>query len=312
MKRKTTNSPYPVLYPFGVDYLPEQGYTGQTVGFDLCGDPEVSVDKSSHDIRIRFDFDLREPTLEELVARGDAKYYVNVECGSTYYREAAVQSEKQFELVIPYQKISGKLEIFAGLTAAKDLPGFHAAGFSDKFGNNSFDIEEGDILAAATGWDVELEELDGDMSPYIYVARDDSEEVRNELWVDGSGDTLVVYLAKSVYDIYFNRARDGRYKDLIIALVMKPAILSALQRECLRAHHGGIEEDQEPLDTQGKRWLRKLDGLIARVMGDILPGWTLGDAQMDEDRGTNTLAFAVCKLLGQPLSKAMAAINKKV
>ena len=308
MKRKTTNSPYPVLYPAGEEFLSEQGY-GEA-SFDVAGDPEVSVDAVTHNVWIRFDFNLQEPTLAEMVEDGDAKYYVNIECGRTYYRKAVLQSESHFELEIPYQDISDSLEIFAGVTAARDIKGFRAAGFADKFGSTQFDIEEGDILAAATGWNVELEELDGDTTPYIYVARDESGDDHNELWIDGGGDELVVYLAQEIYDIYYGRAKDAKYKDLLIALVMKPAIFTALQEEIIRTRKG--EDDETPMDTQGKRWLRKLDGLLSKVTANDKTPWDVNSIKIDEDREPNTLAFAVSKLLGRPLAKAMGNITKRL
>lgn len=307
MKRKTTNSPYPILYPAGEEYNSEQGYTNAM--FDVAGDPEVSIDEATHNLWIKFDFSLAESTLKNLVADGTALYYVNVECGRTYYRKPVVQSAEHFEFEIPYTDVSGSLEIFVGIVAAKDIKAFHAPGFADRFGAATFDLNKGDILAAGTGWNVELEELDGDVTPYIYVARDETEG-RNSLWVDGSNDELTIYLNKDVYDIYFNRANIDKFKNVIMALVMKPAILSALQTEILRVKSSG--DDDMPVDVQGKRWLRKLNGLIAQVMERDGYSWDINTVRIDEDREPNTLGFAVSKVLSEPLGKAMGDINEKL
>ena len=307
MKRKTTNSPYPILYPAGEEYNSEQGYTNAM--FDVAGDPEVSIDEATHNLWIKFDFSLAESTLKNLVADGTALYYVNVECGRTYYRKPVVQSAEHFEFEIPYTDVSGSLEIFVGIVAAKDIKAFHAPGFADRFGAATFDLNKGDILAAGTGWNVELEELDGDVTPYIYVARDETEG-RNSLWVDGSNDELTIYLNKDVYDIYFNRANIDKFKNVIMALVMKPAILSALQTEILRVKSSG--DDDMPVDVQGKRWLRKLNGLIAQVMERDGYSWDINTVRIDEDREPNTLGFAVSKVLSETLGKAMGDINEKL
>ena len=307
MKRKTTNSPYPILYPAGEVYNAEQGYKNAI--FDVAGDPEVSVDEVTHNLWIKFDFNLTEATLKNLVADGTALYYVNVECGRTYYRKPVVQAAEHFEFEIPYMDVSGSLEIFVGVVAAKNIKAFHASGFADRFGSATFDLNKGDILAAGTGWNVELEELDGDATPYIYVARDE-EEGRNSLWVDGSNDELTIFLNKDVYDIYFNRANIDKFKNVIMALVMKPAILSALQAEILRVK--SKDDDEIPVDIQGKRWLRKLNGLIAQVMERYGYSWDINTVKIDEDRESNTLCFAVNKILGDPLSKAMGDINNKM
>ena len=95
-----------------------------------------------------------------------------------------------------------------------------------------------------------------------------------------------------------------------MALVMKPAIISALQTEILRVKSKG--DDEMPVDVQGRRWLRKLNGLIAHVMERDGYSWDINTVRIDEDREPNTLGFAVSKVLGEPLGKAMVDINDKL
>ena len=307
MKRKTTNSPYPVLYPEDPSYAAEQGY--ENAVFDVSGDPEVTVDERTHNLWIKFDFCLTQETLKKLVESGDASYYVNIECSRTYYRKPVVQSQNHFEIEIPYTEVSGSLEIFVGIVAQKDISRYHASGFAPRFGFASFDIGKGDILAAGTGWNVELEELDGDATPYIYVARDENEH-HAALWVDGSNDELTIFLRKDVYDIYFNRAKTDKFRNLFVALVMKPAILSALQVEILRERAN--KKADAPMDVQGKRWLRKLTDLIFRAMERDGYSWDIDTVRLDEDREPNTLSFAVDRVLADPFKKAMVDINTKL
>lgn len=303
MKRKTSNSPYPVLYPAGEEYAAEQGY--RQAHFDVAGEPRLSVNEA-HNLVIDFDFDLAEERLSSLVTSGAAKYYVNVECGHTYFRHAYVQSEKSFHLEIGYGDIADSIEIFVGLVADWDIPAFSASAFVPRYGAATFDIEKGDILAVGTGWTVELEGLDGSVDPYIYVNRDLGER-NSELWVNGTGDKLVVNLASDLYDIYFTRKKTRKAE--LVALVMKPAILSALQSEIVKAQANGGDEAQ--VDVTGRRWLRKLDGLIGRVLDEEGVDWDVNKARVDGDRGSDTLAYAVGALLKRPLAKAMEEINKK-
>lgn len=303
MKRKTSNSPYPVLYPAGEEYAAEQGY--RQARFDVAGEPKLSINEA-HNLVIDFDFDLAEERLLSLVESGDAKYYVNVECGHTYFRHAYVQSEKRFNLEIGYGDIADSIEIFIGLVADRDIPAFSAASFAPRYGAATFDIEKGDILAVGTGWTVELEGLDGSAAPYIYVNRD-LDERNSELWVNGMGDKLIVNLASKLYDIYFIRKKTRKAE--LIALVMKPAILSAVQAEIVRARANDGEAAQ--IDVRSRRWLRKLDGLIGRVLDEEDVAWDINETRIDGDRDSNTLAYAVGALLKRPLEKAMEEINKK-
>lgn len=302
MKRKTSNSPYPILYPSGEEYASEQGYL--QAHFDVVGEPKLSVN-ADHNLVIDFDFELTEDRLAALVASGEAKYYVNMECGHTYFRHAYVQSEKNFHLEIPYGDIADSIEIFIGIVAVRDISSFSAPGFVPRYGTAKFDIEKGDILAVGTGWTVELEGLDGNSDPYIYVNKD-SDEGHSELWVNGMGDKLVVSLSKDLYDIYFTKKRTRKAE--LIALVMKPAILSALQTEIIKAQSNG--EDAQ-IDVKSHRWLRKLDGLIERVLNEENVDWDINKVKIDGDRDSNTLAYAVGALLKRPLAKALEEINKK-
>ena len=65
MKRKTSNSPYPILYPSGEEYASEQGY--RQAHFDVVGEPKLSVN-ADHNLVIDFDFELTEDRLAALVA----------------------------------------------------------------------------------------------------------------------------------------------------------------------------------------------------------------------------------------------------
>ena len=303
MKRKTSNSPYPVLYPAGEEYAAEQGY--QQAHFDVIGEPRLGVNEN-HNLVIDFDFELEESTLASLVDSGDAKYYVNIECGHTYFRHAYVQSEKGFHLEIDYGDIADSIDIFIGIVADKDLPGFSASSFADRYGEAAFDVEKGDILAVGTGWTVELEGVDGNIEPYIYVSKDTSGE-HSDLWVNGNDDKLIVNLAEDLYKIYFTRNKSRKAE--LIALVMKPAILSALQTEVARARKDGEENE---IDVKSRRWLRKLDWLIGKVLDEENLDWNINNIDLCVgDRDKNSLAYAVGALLKHPLAKAMDEINKK-
>jgi hypothetical protein len=154
------------------------------------------------------------------------------------------------------------------------------------------------------------------------VARDEAETQHNVLWVDGSSNDLVVYLAKDLYDIYYNRAKTNKFKNLFVALVMKPAILSALQMEIsgmssdddVEADDDVESDDEEvtSIDTKGKRWLRKLDGLFAKVMDQEGHSWDINKVECNSDRETNTLSFAVERVLQGALKCAMVDINEKL
>ena len=302
MRRKTSNSPYPILYPAGEAYLAEQGYS--QAHFDTLGDPSLSINEA-HNLVIKFSFDLTDSTLLNLIDSGAAEYYVNIECGHTYYRRAFVQTEKDFLFEIPYGDISDSIEIFIGLVAAKRIDGFSAPGFSSRFGAATFDIDKGDILAVGTGWTVELEGVDGSANPYIYVNKDSSDE-HSDLWVNGSQDTLIVSLSKELYDVYFRKKKSCKAE--LIALVMKPAILSALLTEIARARANG---DDARVDVTSRRWLRKIDGLISRVLNEEGATWDINAVKVDSDRDKGTLNYAVDALLRRPLAKAMEEIRKK-
>lgn len=293
MKCKSTNSPYPVLYPYAEGFAYNQGY--KMAHFDVNGDPLITTDATS--VKIDFTLDLTDESLKRLVAEGKAGYYVNIECGRTYFRKPYIQDSNAFHIEISNNDLSDSMEIFVGLVAKEDIKGFTSESFEERFGKASFDIEKGDILAAGSGWTVELESGDGNVEPFIQVSKDTNEE-NADIWVSGAGDKLIVHLAENIYKVYFQN-RSKTYKAVLIALVIKPAILSALSE---------ARENEKPIENY--RWLRKLDSLIARVMEQSGLEWDFKSVKIFEDRGSDTLNYAVEKLLNKPLLKAMEAIEK--
>lgn len=303
MKRKTSNSPYPILYPAGEEYAKEQGY--RQAHFDVAGEPNIHINKNGN-LVIDFDVELTDTTLENLVSTGTAKYYVNIECGRTYLRRAYVQAKENFHIEINHGDIAETVEIFIGLVADHDVHDFSAPGFLPQYGSAKFDIEKGDILAVGTGWTADLKEKDGTADMPIRVNKDPCEK-HSELWVNGMGDTLIINLAKDLYDVYFTQKKSR--KPEFIALVMKPAILFALQSEIIRARNEG-EEDARTV-VKKHRWLRKLDELIERLLAEENIDWDINNVKIDEGRDSDTLVYAIDVLLKRPLAKAFEEINKK-
>src|SRR5258708_29681578 len=108
MKVLPRSFPHPVIG--NKDDVPAAVFTVKT---------EVKSDVRNY--RIELEVELQNPTLEELIQSGKARYITHVECSNTALRKAYSFSEKNYVVVIPKEEINGNVEINTFACACKTI-----------------------------------------------------------------------------------------------------------------------------------------------------------------------------------------------
>lgn len=85
--------------------------------------------------------------LNRLIVRGDAEFLFHVECPATIYRQAFKRSVGEFVCTIPLTHVKDKLNCVAFIVLRRDVKYFFCADWNDDFDGQTFDLEEGTILA---------------------------------------------------------------------------------------------------------------------------------------------------------------------
>ena len=273
-------TPYPVLAAFRDDYL-NAAFNAEVRGFEEFGS-----------LRVQVGFELREPYLKRLISDGRAEYAVHVECPSSSYREYFRTREDSFSKTLDRGDVRKYVEVCTFIVARDSIAGFRSPNFHPDYEGVSFDIRRGDILAVGQSRRIDIKEAD-DMSrraSILNVMRAE-ESQRDSMSVNTDGESSVlISLRPDVYDAYALLG-DGEQGDLVLSLVILPALQAVLARMKEVAH--------EPAYTE-REWFKS----IAEILGRS--GLTLDDiSAFDEDR--STLAIAQ-RMLNEPLNRSLTGL----
>ena len=122
-----------------------------------CGDDyphaefqvEIEVERSagSTAVDIAAEFDLSDRDLLALVDGEAAVYVLLIRASKTHYRELFSSYDRRIEKAIDHGKLSGRVEVTPFLVCTRRLPQFRAAGWHRDFGDRTFDVAAGSVLA---------------------------------------------------------------------------------------------------------------------------------------------------------------------
>ena len=129
--------PHPVLAPFRDDVTPNQ------FSFVLT----VKPDADNYYIEVRFDYE--NPTLSQLLEAGAAIHALHLECKRNFYRQIFTFSNRVHNLTISASDLVGRVEVSGFIKAQTPLTSYQVDGSHQDYGDTSFLVQPGDILAVA-------------------------------------------------------------------------------------------------------------------------------------------------------------------
>ena len=131
--------PHPVLRPseYGDDYLDSE--------FRALFD--VSQNRSRTSVGVDVEFLLDDPDLLRLVSEGAAKYALLVKSPRTNFRDFVESSSGRISKTYSGGNLSGRVEFAPFLISMSRIPEFRADRWNPEFGEMTFDIDIGVVLA---------------------------------------------------------------------------------------------------------------------------------------------------------------------
>ena len=191
------NYPYPVL--------------GNLDDFDSSNNFTLRVRYGARNGQFEFtcnlEFDSFRTDYDELIKDRKIHFCVLIFNAQTFFRSYFSGFEKQIRFNVPQGSLRGKVNITAFMSANESIEKFSPSGQNkDFYGENSFDIDEGSILAVSNTIGAFIEphfkKQNKDNAKHIITfAR--SKELTNTFEVRNWGeDQLIVEMPKSLFDIW--------------------------------------------------------------------------------------------------------------
>ena len=201
---------------------------------------------SVHNDRVNYYINLKvqcsSSTITKLVRKGDAVYVLHVECGHTLYRSATEFTEDAHEFMIPGENLNSTVEVNVIAQAKKDIPKYRVDKAHPDYGDATFAVSAGDILAVSEGFtfdaDINFDMLKSMSSIMQIRERDDPGDAPME--VDLSEEKITIYLSHIDFENYKIIRAHKVLADGLIATIVLPALVEALTT--LQGEHKDIED----------------------------------------------------------------------
>jgi hypothetical protein len=208
-------------------------------------------DADNYYIEARFEYD--NPTLSKLIEAGTATHALHLECKRNFYRNIFTSPKRVQNLTIPASELVGRVEVSGFIKAHAPLTGYQIQGAHKDYGETTFAVQPGDILAVA-----ESQTFDAftDYDPLRRISSiltiNRSEDLdEGQMKLDTTGDRIVATLSQKDFDRYTELKADPKLGPLLANQVVVPALLEAV-------HEIGSTQDEEFEVEMHKRWFRSI------------------------------------------------------
>lgn len=123
-------------------------------------------------ITVEFDLVWTDPDLERLLAGGEARLLVWATCGQTFFSKEvqatelrAVANGSRYLILLDQQDVRGRVNLDFSIIAGTEMTGFSWQNQHEDYGDATFDILPGDVIATVGEIDIDAEKLYDPLAP---------------------------------------------------------------------------------------------------------------------------------------------------
>lgn len=233
MRLSDRSFPYPVV-----------GNRDDVPGAAFQATVEMTSDKQS--VYLDASINCSSKTINNLVKKGDACFLLHVECSNTLFRRAFEFDETTHRIQIPSDRLNSAVEVNVFARATKDLSSYRVDGAHSDYGDVTFDLEKGDVLAVGDGQVFYVESNFDSLSRIGSIMQiHQGQDLDMPMKVDYGREKILIYLSKKDFaDYKALKGADNVLVPLTTAIVL-PVLLQAIH----------IVKDEPDDDL---RWVRAL------------------------------------------------------
>ena len=232
-------------------------------------------------------------TLLDLIETGGASYHVHVECGRTMYRQSHRLRAESDHIVIDAQHLVDEVEVVPFVLADRDVAAYAPDGMHADYGDATWDVSKGDILAVGDANVFNIRhrsDLLSRVGSLLQIERGNERTAPVTVELNAPRK-IVVRLSTEDYDLYQRLRANPAYADQLSTSLVMPALMEAV---------GFVEQAEdagEPLPEWGAKVRERLnevgvkreDALIVKAQRILEPPIhrTLVHAEESASRGND-------------------------
>lgn len=218
MRFKDRNFPYPVLDPAGRDIANSAFQVIRT----------VKIDKTA--LYIHVEFVLSNETLVQLIKDGKASFVVHADCNAAFYRKAFLFNELEGDISIPLTDIKRELGLAFFVCATEPIDEYSVKGMDELYGETTFKIAKGDVLAyaeTATENIFDKDTLSKLSSILLVLAGNEGQTVP---YIDFNHEKIHAVMPPSQFELFGLNMPRPQVKATLLAAVVLPVLVEAVQK----------------------------------------------------------------------------------
>ncbi len=275
MSQNNLAYPYPVLTAYSDDVQPALNAQNVQVG-------EMQI--INNDYVLALTLVLEDQQLLKLIDEEKAEYMFDVNCPASLYRRCINSKHNEVKIDFPFKRVSGVAKI-RPYVIAKTAFTYQNPTFHPDYGNESFEIEEGDVLAIFNEitYDFEIDYNQLKAFSSIMFIRKAEDENEKDIHYIMDEPKIVIILPVDKFAKYNQFKADPQYTNAVHASLAQNALLAVLMQT-----NWNDEDSQEPL------WKRTIRYRVAHEE-ELMPYKDLNNQE--------NLVIIAQKLLGDPIQR---------
>lgn len=284
MSQNNLAYPYPVLTAYSDDVQPALVEENVQVG-------EMQIN-DNNDYVLPLTLILEDQQLLQLITDGKAEYTFDINCPASLYRRCINSNHNEVKIDFPFKRVSGVVKI-RPYVIAKTAFSYQNSAFHPDYGNESFEIEKGDVLAIFNeityDFEINYNQLKA-FSSIMFIRKSEDENERDIHYLMDE-PKIVIVLPVDKFDKYNQFKADPQYTNAVHASLAQNALLAVLMQT-----DWNDEDPQEPL------WKRTIRYRVAHEE-ELMPYKDLTNQE--------NLVIIAQKLLGDPIQRMFEDFAKE-
>lgn len=194
----------------------------------------TSFDNDTYTFVIRLNQD--NPDITQLIAEGYAAYTCEVTCPRTYLRRCYRSETPEITINLQRRELFGRVEFNCYVTVYKTIEEYSNTCQNEDYGDATFRMEPGDILAAfpVANYVTELK-YDLLYSAGSFMVVLDGEDTPRT-WFDSNDDKIKVYLPHAMFEQFRVMSNDNNFNELFHASIVFNALFKILSEYNEKTH----------------------------------------------------------------------------
>lgn len=188
---RTKNYPHPVLSEDSNDF-------NKKIIFD------VNLLKSikNTDYEFSYDFSLNDYNLSSLLVSDEVKFIIKTECSATRFRKVLEFNQNKGTFYLPSQNVEGEVILSTFVVAKTRIENYYSENFSEDYGNVTFKVYSGDILAEGPQFSFNVDKLTDSLAkvPSIFTIIQKSDNTNPDFSFEEA--QILIRLNKTDFDQY--------------------------------------------------------------------------------------------------------------